>query len=37
MNSASLAEIAEAFGLDLEQMKKLMESFSIYLDRPVAK
>src|SRR5262249_9697882 len=28
-------EIAEGFSLDLDQMKRLMESFSISLDRPL--
>jgi uncharacterized protein (DUF433 family) len=32
----SLLEIAADFGLDLDQMKKFMESFSIHIDRPVA-
>ncbi len=31
----SLPEIADAFRLDLEQMKKVMESFSTHLDCPV--
>src|SRR5262245_60900557 len=32
----SLGEIASDFSLDLEVMKKLMEGFSIHLDRPLA-
>src|SRR5260370_24098627 len=32
----SLPEIASDFGIDEGLMRKLMESFSIYLDRPLA-